>query len=316
MNLHDQIKGVIYGQAFGDALGLGTEFMSKEQVKYHYPQGLGQVNQIIEDAHRSRWQKGEWTDDTDQMLCIFDSLLAHRKLHLLDIADRLYQWAQSGGMGIGNTVASVVFAPGFKENPRQVSRLAWEASGKNNAANGAVMRTSILGVWDYQDLERVAHHAEEVCKLTHFDPRCVASCRIVCALIALMLQGDCGDEKLVARVCQPYAEADHRVKDYVDKAFEPAIEKLELGASHSIGYTLKALGAGLWAMIHAMSYEEGILAVVHEGGDADTNASVAGALLGAKFGYSGIPSAWTESLLHRDALDSRIVRLMETIENK
>ncbi len=313
MNLTDQIKGVIYGQAFGDALGLGTEFMSKEQVKYHYPQGLGQVDQIIEDAHRSRWQKGEWTDDTDQMLCIFDSLLAHRKLHLLDIADRFYQWAHSGDVDIGNTVASVVFASGFRDNPQQVSRLVWENSGKNNAANGAVMRTSILGAWDYQNLDMVAYHAEKVCKITHFDPRCIASCRIVCALIALMLQGEPGDEKLVARVCQPYMEADHRVKDYVDRAFDPAIEKLELGASHSIGYTLKALGAGLWGVIHAKSYEEGILAIVHEGGDADTNASVAGALLGAKFGYSGIPRVWAESLLHREALDKRIARLMEIL---
>ena len=66
----DRIKGCIYGQAIGDALGLGTEFMSQAEVKESYPNGLERYDQIIQDSHRCRWKQGSWTDDTDMMICI------------------------------------------------------------------------------------------------------------------------------------------------------------------------------------------------------------------------------------------------------
>lgn len=109
----DKVRGVIFGQAIGDALGLGTEFLSKEQVEIYYPNRLEDLEQIKRDAHRRRWKMGDWTDDTDQMLCILDSLLTQGKVDILDVARRIYQWASGGGMGIGQTVADVVFSRDF-----------------------------------------------------------------------------------------------------------------------------------------------------------------------------------------------------------
>jgi len=71
-----------------------------------------------------------------------------------------------------------------------------------------------------------------------------------------------------------------------------------------MGYTLKTLAAALWAYWHAKSFEEGLLAVVNAGGDADTNAAVACAILGAKFGFNAIPKEYVEGLRNRGLLDA------------
>ena len=74
----------------------------------------------------------------------------------------------------------------------------------------------------------------------------------------------------------------------------------------SMEYTLRTLGAALWAYWHATSYKEGILKIVLSGGDADTNAAVAGAILGAKFGIDQIPEEWRNGLLYASMLYNKV----------
>ena len=64
--IKERFLGTIFGQAVGDALGLSTEFMSKQEVDCFYPNGIEDYSQIVQDDHRRRWQRGDWTDDRSE----------------------------------------------------------------------------------------------------------------------------------------------------------------------------------------------------------------------------------------------------------
>jgi ADP-ribosyl-[dinitrogen reductase] hydrolase len=48
--------------------------------------------------------------------------------------------------------------------------------------------------------------------------------------------------------------------------------------------------------VHRPSLEAALIFLVEAGGDTDTNAAVAGALLGARDGEAGIPPRWLDQL--------------------
>ena len=141
--IKERFLGTIFGQAVGDALGLSTEFMSKQEVDRFYPNGIEDYSQIVQDDHRRRWQRGDWTDDTDMMLCILDSFVACQKVDVLDIARRFKEWMMNGGMGIGRHTYNVIALGDYTSNPQKAAEIIWKMGKKKAAANGAVMRTSV-----------------------------------------------------------------------------------------------------------------------------------------------------------------------------
>ena len=65
----------------------------------------------------------------------------------------------------------------------------------------------------------------------------------------------------------------------------------------SKGWVLIALQNAFYQVLHAPSLEEGVVQTVMASGDTDTNAAIAGALLGAVHGRDAIPPQWLQSVL-------------------
>ena len=177
----DRFRGCIYGQAIGDALGLGTEFMCDEDIALRYPNGLRHYDQIFQ----KRWKIGDWTDDTDMMLCIADAVIEDKDVNFLNIARHFKNWAEGMPMGIGSHTYKVLTIGDYAEKPFEVSYMAWKMSRYQSAANGGLMRTSVVGLFPRE----TTACAEKICQLTHYDPRCVGSCVIVSELIHALVYG-------------------------------------------------------------------------------------------------------------------------------
>lgn len=309
-SIKDKMLGCLYGQAIGDALGLGSEFMSKDDVLKNYPEGLKKYNQIVQDAHRRRWAIGAWTDDTDMMLCIL-SAFENGKFNVHQVAHNFKEWFSGDPLGIGGHTFKVLCMSDYVEQPEMCSELWWNLSRHQSAANGALMRTSVIGLVH----DNIETQTVDICKLTHYDSRCIGSCVIASLIIHNLVWK--GYELTYREITEIAKRFDERIIEWIDLAYlNKDISFLDLDEESSIGYTLRALAAALWCYWHVSSFEEGLLAIVNEGGDADTNGAIACAILGAKFGFSSIPSYYIENLHNQAIYHQKIMSFINQILNE
>ena len=305
----DRIKGCLFGEAIGDALGLGTEFMTSIQVKEHYPDGLLDYNQFVRDRHRSIWTPGEWTDDTDMALCIVDAMLEDEAINPMTVARNFRNWLDGNPKGCGRHTAMVVGLGDYLDNPMEVSKVIWEASANESAPNGALMRNAPIGLWNSD----ISKNAENICRITHYDPRCVGSCVVHSTLINnLVWRDEILSSDNLTEMADQY---DGRIQEYILLG-KQGLDALDLDEEKTIGYTLKGLGTAIWGYFHAENFEHGLLKIVNKGGDADTNGAIACSLLGAKFGYSGIPLKYINGLAHLNLLNDKVNRLTDLLLKK
>ncbi|MXY85388.1 MAG: ADP-ribosylglycohydrolase family protein, partial [Chloroflexi bacterium] len=77
------------------------------------------------------------------------------------------------------------------------------------------------------------------------------------------------------------------------------------------GHTYLCMQAALWCLDTNDGLEEALIRIVNAGGDTDTNAAVAGAVLGARFGASAIPQRWLECVPDPERIESATQALLK-----
>jgi hypothetical protein len=203
-------------------------------------------------------------------------------------------------MGLGALTHQVVTHKSFLKDPHGAAEVVWTASGKKAAANGGVMRTSICGVFDYKDMARVHANTKAMCKVTHADPRCIASCILITTAIAGILQGALIDtpeqteaflQQCLARTLQAVPTLQGEELAVFQQYFAMRdLAELKLDDPPAIGFTNKCMASGLFGLRSQESFAVTITRLTREAGDADTNGAVCGAMIGARRGYDGLVS--------------------------
>jgi ADP-ribosyl-[dinitrogen reductase] hydrolase len=156
-----------------------------------------------------------------------------------------------------------------------------------------------LGAFRAARPELLVEEAPALSAITHWDERCRTACLAVTLAAAALVRGE-----------EPREAVERAVEAVLDRDGGEELEYLvgEAGRARALdgpdmGFTLFTAGIGLQMAAEGLPFEEGSRYVVSLGGDTDTNAAVAGALLGALHGRGGLPPAWLEKLVDRQAIE-------------
>ena len=95
-------------------------------------------------------------------------------------------------------------------------------------------------------------------------------------------------------------------------AFADSLDSLVL-CDRTMGYVYKCLGSAIFCLRRVLTQQETFTSAMTKlvmcGGDADTNGAVAGALMGALYGYKLLPREWKEGLKHGEWYRKKISAL-------
>lgn len=310
LSINEKVKGAVFGYAVGDALGLGTEFMTRKEISRKYPEGLSEYSQIVRDAHRSMWVRGEYTNDTKIIILLIRSMCEKKTVDCLDFAKRLADWYDTDSVDLTTNMRWVLSREEFADNPFETADNVWQLMNRDEAPSDALGRALFTGLWNSD----VAKNTRETCRLTHPNTRCLLNADIIATVAnSLMWKEEMPPyEKLVDMA----AKDDVDTLKYLDLARHGILADFCLDQESTYWYVRKALGAALWTLWHCNSIEEGLLKVVNEGGDADTNASLAAGMLGLKYGYSAIPAKYVDGLIEKETLEKLCEEFVEVLTEK
>jgi ADP-ribosylglycohydrolase len=179
-SVSERALGALYGLAIGDALGMPTQLMSREEVTARF--GIlddfrGAPSDHMIAAGRPA---GSITNDTEQALLLADTLLAEGgHVDREDFARRLLAWAERarerGSLDLLGPSTSAALTTLVADGPLDVF-------GRSAATNGAAMRITPVGlVATPDDLVTLVDLVVEASRVTHNTSVAIAGAAAIAA---------------------------------------------------------------------------------------------------------------------------------------
>lgn len=265
----DRARASYLGLAIGDALGATTEFMTPGEIKAKY-----KVHRKIIGGGWLYLKPGHVTDDTEMSIALGRAVLSNGEWDLKGIADNFVTWMKSKPVDIGSTCRRGIrdyMLKGQMETPYN----DWDAG------NGAAMRMAPVALFTLGDEKALTQYAISQAHLTHNHPLSDAACTTIGRLIHQAI-GGCDRFQLHATTRELVAEHNNfRFNKYQGNASSYVVDTLQTVFHY---------------FFTTSDFEECLVAVVNQGGDADTTGAIAGMIAGAFYGMDAIPQRWLKKL--------------------
>jgi len=302
--LVSRARGSLLGLVAGNQLGVPTEHMgTPDAIRKAFPNG------VVDLAPPPK--NSPYDDDAAMALLLGESLLASKGFDANDVARRWVKWMKVDGRGIGITTKRALTLIDRGKEPFEAGRLANQENPGRSAGNGSVMRCIPVALRYHDDPERLIRVSTQQAAITHADERCTWGAAAVNLAARELLHGN----------IYFVDEVMHRIGDRAPRVLREAIHRvpreresdLPIARAGEAGYVVHCVEIAFWFVTHDRSLEEALIALAQAGGDTDTNAAVAGALLGARYGDIALPPRWIDKITGVQGIAQLAERLVSAL---
>lgn len=290
MRANSRILACLRGLATGDAIGKQTETLSRTGVVRWYPDGVRGFEGLpgtdiprYAGNPKRQWLIGETTDDTERTVAVARAILRDGEVRHTTVGEELLKCTKC-------------VHPGVKS--------LWEFHQAGDAARvtdvhdgcGAAVRVAPAGIlYGSHRLDEIVAGSTQASISTHGGPLALAAAAATAAAVSAAIDG-AGPLEILELSTLAADRAEEARTGPMNRRFAQAIRTVhddlrrlpELDAEHVSGkyfprdpLTIVPLAIALATVMH--SAQSAILLATNVGGDSDSVASIAGAILGARY---------------------------------
>jgi len=321
MTPQNRALGAFYGLALGDALGMPTQSLSREQVQQRFGAITGLEDADADQPIAPNMPAGSITDDTEQAILVGELLVeGHGKIEPTVLAQRLIDWeAAMRAKG-----SQDLLGPSTKRAIDMIlAGHTPEESGRFGTTNGAAMRITPVGIAaDVSDPAPFIQAVIQACQVTHNTTLGISSAAAVAAVGSAGINGvDLGEALNIGTQIAQQAEnhghwiAGGRISTRISWArtlsvgsgdnalFADLLYELIGTSVASQESVVVSFALAQQVAVGAMSALEAVCLAASLGGDTDTIAAMLGAMLGACLGMQCWPPVMIEQVKQVNGLD-------------
>lgn len=294
----DRFAGCLLAQALGDALGFVVEGERHAVCAPYLERWRAAGFALVE--RRPPFAPGQYSDDTQLARELVASLVEAGGFDPAHYAGRIARlFAQGAVVGHGPSTEAAA--------RRLALGVPWHAAGTPGpvAGNGGAMRVAPLALLLAGRPDTLHAAAGEQARITHADPRCAAGARVVARAVVASLHDEAPDAALCDELAR-WADPDAALAGAL-RTLPQWLAAAPMDALPVLGSAGLAAGEGrhgiaphvtpsvVWAVYAALKHPADLPAAlataVVAGGDVDTTAAMAGAIVGARVGLAALPPA-------------------------
>jgi ADP-ribosylglycohydrolase len=303
VSTRDRALGAFYGLALGDALGMPTQSMSRAEIARRYGPIAALRDAVADQPIAPGMPAGSITDDTEQAVLLARLLVRGGGRVVPEVfAKALLDWEAD----VARRGSSDLLGPSTKRALELLGNGTPPGeAGRTGTTNGAAMRITPVAIATAPDLGRLVEAVVAASEITHNTNLGIGAAAAVAAAVSAGIDG--ADLPTALEAAERAADEGGRRGHWCAGGEIAARIRWARNWVHGVGSD--AVGDAVYAVVGtSVAAQESVVAAfalvealgsspidvlttaAGLGGDTDTIAAIAGAILGAHHGLSGLPA--------------------------